>query len=108
MPYVLGGVGIARLNPSPQFTFSSGTLPDGSTPAVGTDVTTALTSSGIYTDPPASTAPMFTVGGGVQVPLAPHWVVDAAYRYSRIGADTTLSASPLNTNGMTFGFGYRF
>ena len=39
---------------------------------------------------------------------APHWVVDAAYRYSRIAADTTLSASPLVTNGMTFGFGYRF
>ncbi len=27
-----GGVGVARLNPTTQFTFSSGTLPDGSTP----------------------------------------------------------------------------
>jgi opacity protein-like surface antigen len=108
LPYVLGGVGIAHLNPSPQFTFASGTLPDGSTPAVGTDVTAALTSSGSFTDPPASTAPMFTLGGGVQVPVATRWVVDAAYRYSRIAADTTLSTSPLNTNGMTFGFGYRF
>jgi hypothetical protein len=35
-------------------------------------------------------------------------VLDAGYRYSRIGADTTLSASPVTTNGMTFGFGYRF
>jgi len=108
MPYVLGSVGMARLNPSPQFTFSNGTLPDGSTPEVGADVTSALISAGSFTDLPASTAPMFTFGGGVQVPLAPHWVVDAAYRYSRIAADATLSASPLVTNGMTFGFGYRF
>jgi opacity protein-like surface antigen len=108
MPYVLGGVGVARLNPTAQFTFSSGIMPDGSMPAVGTDVTTAMTSAGFFTAPPASTAPMFTLGGGVQVPVAPHWVVDAAYRYSRIAADSTLSAAPLNANGMTFGFGYRF
>ena len=108
MPYVLGGVGVARLNPTTQFTFSSGTLPDGSTPDVGTDVTAALTSAGSFTDPPASTAPIFTFGGGVQVPMAAHWVVDAAYRYSRIAADSTLSTSPLNANGMTFGLGYRF
>ncbi len=108
LPYVLGSVGVARLNPSAQFTFSSGALPDGSTPNVGADVTSALISTGTYTDPPASTAPMFTFGGGAQIPVAPHWVVDAAYRYSRIAADTTLSATPLVTNGMTFGFGYRF
>jgi opacity protein-like surface antigen len=108
MPYVLGGVGVARLNPTPQFTFSSGTMPDGSTPAVGTDVTAALTSTGSFTTPAASSAFMLTLGGGVQIPVAPHWVVDAGYRYARIAADTTLSASPLTTNGMTFGFGYRF
>ena len=108
MPYLLGGVGVAHLNPTTQFTFSSGILPDGSTPAVGTDVTAALTSAGSFTEPSASTAPIFTLGGGVQVPVAPHWVVDAAYRYSHIAADSTLSAAPLNANGMTFGFGYRF
>ena len=108
MPYVLGTIGMARLNPTAQFTFSSGVMPDGSTPAVGTDVTTAITSAGAFTAPPASSAFMFTLGGGVQVPVAPHWVVDAGYRYSRIAADATLSASPLTTNGMTFGFGYRF
>jgi len=43
-----------------------------------------------------------------QVLVAPHWVVDAGYRYSRIAADTTLSASPLTTNGLTFGVGFRF
>ena len=108
VPYVMGGVGIARLNPTAQFTFSSGILPDGSTPAVGTDVTTAITSAGSFTPPTASSELMLTLGGGVQVPLAPHWMVDAGYRYSRIAADAALSASPLNTNGMTFGFGYRF
>lgn len=33
-PYVLGGIGLARLTPTAQFTYSSGTLPDGSTPAL--------------------------------------------------------------------------
>jgi opacity protein-like surface antigen len=108
LPYVLGGIGVARLNPSPQFTFSSGTMPDGSTPDVGVDVTTAIATAGVYTAPPASNAFMFTAGGGVQVPVARQWVIDAGYRYCRIAADTTLSASPLTTNGMTFGVGYRF
>jgi opacity protein-like surface antigen len=71
-------------------------------------VTDVITSAGGFTEPSASSAFMFTLGGGVQVPVAPHWIVDAGYRYSRISADTTLSASPLSTNGMTFGFGYRF
>jgi opacity protein-like surface antigen len=108
MPYVLGGVGVARLNPSAQFTFSSGALPDGSIPAVGDDVTTQLTSAGIFTAPATSSALMLTVGGGVQVSVARHWIVDTGYRYSRVAADTTLSASAINANGMTFGFGYRF
>jgi opacity protein-like surface antigen len=108
MPYALGGVGVARLNPSAQFMFSSGALPDGSTPAAGTDVTSDIVASGIFTAPPASNAFMYTLGGGVQVPVARHWIADAGYQYSRIAADTTLSATPLNTNGMTFGFGYRF
>jgi opacity protein-like surface antigen len=108
LPYVLGGIGAARLDPTPQLTLNSGTLPDGSSPAAGTDVTSALIASGAYTTPAASTAFMFMLGGGVQVPLAPHWIVDAGYRYSRIAADTTLSANPLNTSALTFGFGYRF
>ena len=83
-------------------------MPDGSTPGVGQDVTGVLTTSGALTPPPASTAFMYTIGGGVQIPLMSRWVVDAAYRYSRIAADSTLSASPLGTNGMTFGLGYRF
>jgi opacity protein-like surface antigen len=108
MPYVLGGLGVARLNPTAQFSYGGGIMPDGSTPAVGTDVTAALISGNSFTAPPASSAFMYTLGGGVQVPVVPHWVIDVGYRYSRIAADSTLSAAPLNTNGMTFGFGYRF
>jgi opacity protein-like surface antigen len=108
LPYALGGVGAAHLDPIAQITFNGGTLPDGTSPATGTDVSAALAASGTYTMPAASTAFMFMLGGGVQIPLEPHWIVDAGYRYSHIAADTTLSATPLNTNSMTFGFGYRF
>jgi len=102
-PYVLGGIGFARLMPKAQFTYSSGTLPDGSTPSVGDDVTSQLESSGAFTVPSAANAFMFMLGGGVEVPVARHWAVDAGYRFSRINADT-----PLNAQGATFGFGYRF
>jgi opacity protein-like surface antigen len=107
-PYVLGGLGAAHLSPAPQFTFTTGTLPDGSTPAVGTDVTSMLISAGDISSPAASNALMFTLGGGTAVPLVQHWAVDIGYRYSRIAADSTLSSSPINTNVMTFGLGYRF
>jgi Outer membrane protein beta-barrel domain len=102
-PYVLGGIGSARLTPKADFTFESGTLPDGSTPQVGDDVTSALVSAGDFSAPPATNAFMFTVGGGVDVPVARHWAVDVGYRSSRVSADT-----PLTAQGVTFGFGYRF
>ena len=108
MPYVLGEIGRAHLSPNPQFFFSTGTLPDGSSPVVGEDVTTALVNTGSITVPPSSTATMMTAGGGMQVLLARRWTADAGYRYSRIAADSALSTSALNTNGMTFGIGYRF
>jgi len=106
--HVTGIGGFARLTPTPQFAFASGVMPDGSTPTPGSDVTSAIVAAGDFAAPPASTALMYTLGGGAQVEVVPHWVVDVGYRYSRIGADSTLSASPLNVNGMTFGFGYRF
>ena len=102
-PYISGGVGFARLTPTAEFMYSSGTLPDGSTPTVGADVTSQLVTAGAFTAPPASTAAMFTLGGGVAIPVARHWAVDAGYRFSRVAADT-----PLNAQGATFGFGYRF
>jgi len=102
-PYVLGGIGFARLSPTAQFSYSSGTLPDGSTPALGDDVTTQLTAAGDFAAPPATNAFMFTLGGGVEIPVARHWAVDAGYRFSRIDADT-----PLNAQGASFGVGYHF
>ena len=108
MPYVLGGIGMARLKPTAQLAYATGFLPDGSTPSVGTDITTSLAAAGSFTTPSPSNSLMTTLGGGVQIPLAPHWAVDAGYRYSRIAADTALSAPAMNTNGITFGFGYRF
>lgn len=102
-PYVLAGLGVARLNPTAQFTFASGTMPDGSTQSVGADVTNQIISAGDFTAPPATNAFMFTLGGGVQIPVARHWSADAGYRFSRIAATT-----PLNAHGATFGVGYRF
>ena len=108
MPYALGALGVAHLSPTPQFLFASGVMPDGTTPSVGTDVTSSLVTAGALTTPGPSNAFMFTLGGGVQYPVVPHWVVDIGYRYSRIAADQALSPSPITTNGMTFGVGYRF
>jgi opacity protein-like surface antigen len=102
-PYVLGGLGFARLTPTATFTYSSGTLPDGTVPTVGADITSTLLSAGDFTAPPASTAFMFTLGGGVEVPVAQHWAADIGYRFSRIAA-----ATPVDSQGATFGFGYRF
>ena len=107
-PYVLGGLGAARLNPTQEFMFTSGMMPDGSIPDVGTDVTAALASEGSLAAPQSSTALMLTFGGGVELPVVKRWVADVGYRYSRIAAESSLSADPLNTNAMTFGFGYRF
>ena len=102
-PYALGGIGFARLTPTAAFTYQGGTMPDGTTPSIGDDVTSGIVTAGAFTTPDPSTSFMFTLGGGVVVPIARHWAFDAGYRFSRIDADT-----PINTQGMTFGFGYRF
>ncbi len=102
-PYVLGGIGMARLMPTAHFAFASGTLPDGTTASVGDDVTNQVISTGAFITPTPTNAFMFSLGGGVDVPMAKHWMVDAGYRFSRVKADT-----PLNAQGATFGFGYRF
>lgn len=103
-PYVFAGAGFARLTPGAQFTYTSGTLLGATTPPVaGEDVTSQLMALGDFTTPPASTAFMFAVGGGVEAPIAPHLVADVGYRVSRVSADT-----PLNAQSITFGVGYRF
>jgi opacity protein-like surface antigen len=101
-PYVLGGIGFARLSPTAEFTYSSGTL-TGFTPTAGDDVTSELTSLGDFTPPAATTAFMFSLGGGVDVPVAPHLMIDVGYRLSRVQADT-----PVNASSIVAGFGYRF
>jgi len=103
-PYVFGGVGFARITPTATFTYTSGTLVGAiAPPSSGDDVTSQIVSLGDFTPPPASTAFMFSVGGGVEVPIVPHFVANAGYRVSRISADT-----PVNTQSVTFGVGYKF
>ena len=96
-PYVFGGAGFARLMPTAQFTLSSGTLPDGTFPAAGSDVTDQLETAGDFATPVAQTAFMYSLGGGIEVPVARHWAVDAGYRYSRVNA-----GMPANVQGATF------
>ena len=103
-PYVFGGLGFARLTPNATFTYTSDTLVGAiAPPTSGDDVTSQIVSLGDYAQPPASTAFMFSVGGGVEVPIVPHFVANASYRVSRISADT-----PVNAQSVTFGVGYRF
>jgi opacity protein-like surface antigen len=103
-PYVFGGLGFARLTPSAAFTYTSGTLLGATTaPVAGEDVTTQIVSLGDFTAPPPSTAFMFAIGGGVDVPIASHLVANAGYRLSHIAADT-----PVSPQSITFGLGYRF
>jgi opacity protein-like surface antigen len=101
-PYVLGGAGLARLSPTAQFLYASGTIV-GAAPVPGDDVTSQLTTLGDYTNPAATNAFMFTVGGGVQMPIAPRLSVDVGYRVSRINSDT-----PVNAQSILAGVGYRF
>ena len=102
-PYVLGGIGVARMSPTAEFSYASGPLPDGSTPSVGDDVTSQIVAAGDFTAPAATTAFMYTLGGGVDVPVTRSWSVDAGYRFSRINSDT-----PVNVQGINFGVGFRF
>ena len=102
-PYVLGGAGVARLSPTAEFTYASGALPDGSAAISGDNLTSEVMLLGDYTQPAATNAFMFTLGGGVQVPVAPRVSVDVGYRLSRINADT-----PVNAHSIIAGIGYRF
>jgi opacity protein-like surface antigen len=107
-PYALGGVGVARLNPSVKFTYNSGTIPGQTSPAVGSDVTTALTAAGYFNPPSSGTARIVTVGGGVQLALGPRWIADGQYRYSQIAAADFLASKAFGSNAITLGLGVRF
>jgi opacity protein-like surface antigen len=103
VPYAIGGLGFAHLSPTATFTYTNGPMPDGSTPTLGQDITSQVESSGAYVAPAASDAFMYSIGGGVQIPVFGGWAADVGYRFSRIAADM-----PVNAQGVTFGIGYRF
>ena len=102
-PYVLGGVGFARLNPSATFLYQSGTTSSGDVPVPGDDITSDVIASGAFAAPVASTELMFRGGAGVQVPLNKHLLGNVGYSLSRIS-----SASPIYAQDLTFGVGVSF
>jgi hypothetical protein len=102
-PYVFGGAGLARLNPTVRFTYDSGTTLSGNVATTGDDITADVVASGVFTQPTTTTGLMLRAGGGVQIPLGKYLLGDIAYNASRISAST-----PIKTQGVTFGLGIRF
>jgi len=53
VPFILGGLGVAHLTPSARFTFTDGTLPttdpSATPPNTGDDVTTQISTLGVFT-----------------------------------------------------------
>jgi opacity protein-like surface antigen len=94
-PYVLVGVGIAKV--TKDVTFTVGTA----------DVTSQLTSLGVQLGSDLSgefTKPMVTLGGGVDWPFWRQIVVGLQFRFSHIGAeDDTTSALNIGRVGASVG-----
>jgi opacity protein-like surface antigen len=108
-PYASGAIGVARLNPSVQFTYNSGTIPGRTTaPSAGSDVTAALESAGYFKAPASSNARMVRVNGGIQLAIGSRMIADGQYRYSQLAADTVLASKAVSTNAIAFGLGVRF
>jgi opacity protein-like surface antigen len=108
-PYIVGAIGVARLIPSLQFTYNSGTIPGKTTaPATGSDVTAALGTAGFFKAPPSSNSRMATLSAGVQRAFSSHLVADGQYRYSQIAANTDLASKAVSTNAIAVGLGVRF
>jgi hypothetical protein len=102
-PYVFGGLGFARLTPSARFLYQSGSTLSGNLAAMGDDITADVVANGLFTAPVAKTGLMLRTGGGLQVPLGKHLLGTVDYSVSRISADT-----PLHSQDVTFGAGFRF
>ena len=102
-PFALGGVGWARMLPTATFTYNSGPLSSVTPPTAGQDVTPQIVSQGLFTLPAATNAFMLTAGGGAEVALSRHVVVNAGYRYSRVATD-----APVHAQSVIVGTGYRF
>jgi opacity protein-like surface antigen len=92
-PYVLAGIGGARVNVNSEFTLGSSDVTD-SLPQYGVTLGQDLTGH--------SSSPAFTFGGGVLVPYG-KWYVDGGYRVTTIAGDETITVHRLN-----IGFGARF
>jgi hypothetical protein len=102
-PYVFGALGFAHLTPTAKFLYSSGPTFSGEDALPGTDITTEVAASGLFTPPATKTGLMLRTGGGVQVPLGKHLLGNVDYSVSRISA-----ATPLHSQDLTFGVGFRF
>jgi len=106
-PYAVAALGNAHLTPSATLLYTDGTLPNSDpgapTPDAGVDVTGQVTSAGVFTAPAASNAFMTTAGAGAAIDIAKHVTADVGYRLSHIAADT-----PITTQGVSFGIGFRF
>jgi hypothetical protein len=102
-PYVFGGMGFARLNPSVRFLYDSGTTLTGNAATAGDDITSDVVASGLFTTPTATTGLMLRAGGGVQVPLGKYLLGNVGYSVSRISSDT-----PIHAQDLTFGVGIKF
>jgi len=102
-PYVFGGIGFARMNPSVRFLYQDGTTLSGNPANVGDDLTPDVVASGLFTTPTKSTSLMLRTGGGVQVPISKHLLGNIGYSVSRISTDT-----PIQAQDFTFGLGIKF
>lgn len=102
VPYVLGGAGVARIEPQATFTVVSGGL-DGDPLSPGSDVTSKLITLGLFQKPAATNEWLYSAGAGANVLLDRHFVVDGGYRYDHVSGDT-----PLHAQSVTVGVGYRF
>ena len=94
-PYVLAGVGMAKVKQDVVFTVG------------GNDVTSTLPSLGVVLGTDLSgefTKPMFVFGGGVAYPVWQQVIVDAQFRFGRILAE----GSAINVSRAGLGLGVRF
>jgi hypothetical protein len=102
-PYLLAGVGIARVTPNARFVYSSGTSLGTTTDMAGQDVTSDVTTAGYFTQPAAQNVAVIRFGGGIQVPLGRSIVGEVGYSVFRLS-----TATPVTAQSVTFGLGLRF
>jgi hypothetical protein len=102
-PYGTVSLGLARLSPTAQFTYQAGPTLSGSTFTSGQDATADVLSNKYFNTPAGTTALMFRVGGGIQVPINKLMSADVGFAVARIS-----SATPITAKGLNFGIAFRF